>query len=228
MRLIGRPFLFLRLPPSLRLVFCVLLEQRAPRRGMERGTKGDPPSASCYNQEVTENEETADARSRGMEGEATGANLQRLVLSLRGCSFFLPATPRLRPRGFFLLRHSYFFYMPLSICSSNPPPSARTGHGAPLFNLTFSILSLFFFPFLSRNRLTRKQPKQPFEKRATIRRQLSAIPLQSGYFSPVTSWRCLRPTIPRFALADLLRVVGDGNLILYEERFFTKRCRQRI
>lgn len=115
----------------------------------------------------------------------------------------------LRPRGFFLLRHSYFFYMPLSICSSNPPPSARTGHGAPLFNLTFSILS-FSPPFLFRVIVLReKQPKQPFERRATICRQLSAIPLQSGYFSPVTSWRCLWPTIPRFALADLPRVVGE-------------------
>lgn len=69
---------------------------------------------------------------------------------------------RLRPRGFFLLRHSYFFYMPLSICSSNPPPSARTGHGAPLFNLTFSILSFFFLSFHVIV-LRESQPKQPFE-----------------------------------------------------------------
>lgn len=215
-RRVSRPFLFLRFRQVSDLFSC---PPRAASSSPRDGTRDEgrfpirellQPGGNGKWRNGWRAESRDGRRSNGGESPTARFVSSRMLL--------LPSShPRLRPRGFFLLRHSYFFYMPLSICSSNPPPSARTGHGAPLFNLTFSILS-FFFPFLSRNRLTRKQPKQPFEKRATIRRQLSAIPLQSGYFSPVVSWRCLRPTIPRFALADLLRVVGDGNLILYEER----------
>lgn len=151
------PFLYLRFcevsdlfsyPP------CSARERRVVHRELVQG--------------ITENEETTDDRMREKEGNGGESSTTRLVSSRMLVP--PPPCPYLCPWRFFLLWHSSFF-MPLSICSSSPPPTACTGHGTPLFNLTFLIL----FLLLSRNRLMRQQPKQPFEKeRATICCGLSA------------------------------------------------------
>lgn len=130
--------------------FRVLLEQRAPRRGMERGTKEGRSPIRELLQPGGNGKWRNGWRAESRDGRRSNGGESPTARFVSSRMLLLPSSrPRLRPRGFFLLRHSYFFYMPLSICSSNPPPSARTGHGAPLFNLTFSILSFFFssFPF---------------------------------------------------------------------------------
>lgn len=56
-----------------------------------RGDEGQSTARELV-QEVTENEETADDRMKE-KGRQTGANLQRLALSRRGCSFPFPLAP---------------------------------------------------------------------------------------------------------------------------------------
>lgn len=181
--------------------------------------------------------------TRGMEGEATRGRISNgsFCLFEEMLSFLLPSTippPRLSARGdfsFFGTRIPFICLFQYALLTTllSTESAPRTGHGAPLFNLTFLIL--FFFPlFLSfhGNRLTERATEAAIrETRATICRELSrqflydpATFRQSpvGEMSSVDdSTLCARGFAPR--------VVRDGNLILYgEERFSQKMSRRNL
>lgn len=145
-----------------------------------------------------------DERKGRQRGEG---NLQRLALSRRGCSFFLPLfSPFLAPNcahgdfSFFGTRPSLCLFQYALLTLHRPL--------APVTELHFSTwhFLILFFLLLSRNRLMREHPKQPFEKEraTTICRELSA-PLRSCLL--FTSHRLVNVLgtifLPRFALADL-------------------------
>jgi len=165
------PFLYLRFCEVFDLFSCSPCNARGRRAIFRELVQG-----------VTENEETADDGMKGREGNGGESSTTRLVSS----RMLLPPSPcpYLHPQRFFLLRHSSFF-MPLSICSSSPSPTACTDHGASLLNLTFLIL----FLLLQCNRLMREQPKQSFEEKCATKYAMDCrrLPYDPIYFSPVTS-----------------------------------------